>query len=463
MTTLRVAGFERSRHQLSYEFTFDRLHFAASLWYESVDFDELEARYGTATMDDVYFHIGAYEVNKLCSLRPDTLDFGPFSHLVTEDFEQTWRTIFRNVWAQWRYENDLPDEDGPDLEVRDSSAVPAPATLGPGAAVDVLAFCGGGKDSLVALRLLERVGVPYASLAYSSSIYGRAEPQHELIASLLDHCRPLTRHRQWLYDDIMDSPVVALTPEAGVRTLIAGETPASIFEAIPIALAHGYRWFCLAHERSADRGNLVWDATGEEVNHQWGKSAAAERVLNDYVRARLVTDLEMFSVLKPVHDVLIFNLLAENLDAAPAAHSCNVEKPWCRRCAKCAYVWLNYQAYLPTELVDAIFAANLFDEPANRRWYREMLGLEAHTPFECIGEVAEARLAFELCRARGQSGAAMDDYVAEIGTTDVAATLEDYLTVDRGYEIPLPAGPAILDELEAAAARARTRLRDVSR
>lgn len=458
MTTLRVTGFERSRHQLSYEFTYERLHFATSIWYESVDLDELEQRYGRDSMDAIYFHIGAFEVNKLCSLRPARLEFGPFAHLVTSEFEQLWRTIFRNVWAQWRYENCLPDYLGPTIELPERPATVGPLAIEEQGPVDILAFCGGGKDSLVALHLLERVGAPYATLAYSNSGYGRAEPQHRLISALLDHFTPTARHRQWVYDDFMDAPVVELTPDAEVTTLTAAETPASMFEALPYALAHGYRRFCLAHERSADRGNLVWRETGEEVNHQWGKSTEAELLLNAYVGERLVTNLEIFSILKPVHDVLIFNLLAERTDAVVDAHSCNVTKPWCGRCPKCAYVWLNYQAYLPTELVDSIFERNLFDEPANQQWFRQMLGLGEHTPFECIGEVAEARLAFELCRRQGLTGAAMTAYVRDVGPTDVAATLDDYLTVNRSYRIPHPGGPAILDELEAAAQRARGRL-----
>jgi hypothetical protein len=458
MSTVRLAGFERSRHRLAYDLAYEDLHFTTSIWYESIDFAQLEAAYGHAFMERLYFHIGAFEVNKLCSLRPDRLDFGPFAHLVTDEFAALWRAIFWNVWAQWRYENRLPYYLGPELDVRHDSHPVAPTTITRKPSVEVLAFCGGGKDSLVGLRLLERVGVPYASLAYSSSVYGTADLQHRLIGSLLDRCSPAARHRQWVYDDFLDAPVIELVPEAEVRTITAAETPASIFEALPYALAHGYRYLCLAHERSADRPNMVWGETGEEINHQWGKSTAAETLLNTYIADHLVTNCTVFSILKPVHDVLIFNLLAEHTDDVPSTHSCNVAKPWCGRCPKCAYVWLNYQAYLPTELVDSIFGRNLFDDPANRTAFRQMLGLEAHTPFECVGEVAEARLAFELCHRRGVTGAAMIDYLADVGRIDVAGTLDEYLRVHRGYRIPHPAGPAVLDELERAATRARARV-----
>ena len=46
---------------------------------------------------------------------------------------------------------------------------------------ELLAFCGGGKDSLVALKLLERAGLPFATLGYAHSIYGNAAHQHALL------------------------------------------------------------------------------------------------------------------------------------------------------------------------------------------------------------------------------------------------------------------------------------------
>jgi len=55
-------------------------------------------------------------------------------------------------------------------------AAPPPARV-PEGEVELLAFCGGGKDSLVAMNLLERAGPPFATLAYSHSIYGAADHQ----------------------------------------------------------------------------------------------------------------------------------------------------------------------------------------------------------------------------------------------------------------------------------------------
>src|SRR6185436_1712297 len=134
-------------------------------------------------------------------------------------------------------------------------ARPVPVAPGP---VDWLVFCGGGKDSLVALKLFERGGLPFATLGYAHSIYGDARRQHELLDRVTGASAARANERQWIVDDFLDSPVIALRPSLGIRSIVAAETPASVFAALPLALARGYRGLVVAHEHSANTGNLVW-------------------------------------------------------------------------------------------------------------------------------------------------------------------------------------------------------------
>lgn len=428
-TTLSLSYWSRSRHQLVFGYRFDDLSFSSAFWYEGADLYLLEERYGEEFMRRVYFHIAAFDINKIASLRPDKLDWGPLAEFATPEFAVLWETIFRNVWAQWRYENEDPQYFGPEFETAETPPG-APAETGKGEA-DILAFCGGGKDSLVAMKLLERSGARFDSLTYASSIYGNQKAQCELLDGLLDQGSPGERRRLWMFDDFMDSPVLKLGGQGGVsKTLTAAETPSSIFTAIPFALQHGYRSFSLGHERSADTGQVFWEETGEDVNHQWGKSLEAEELLNGYVQKHLVADLTYFSILKPIYDVMIFNLLRRDENAVPFTHSCNEEKPWCKRCPKCAYVWLGYMAWLPTDLVDGCFGGtNLFDLEENQETFMQLVGAADQLPFECIGQANESRLAFEMCRSKGLGGKAMDRYL-ELGLdADRDKILGHYLDV----------------------------------
>lgn len=442
-----------SARQLELHYGIDDLAFTTTYWYgPEVDFYALKDRYGAEFLAWMQFHLLAFEANKVLSLAPETFDPGPQARWVTPEFIQLWQTIGHKVWAQWRYQHRRPDYAGPRIEASGSGGSPVALSPGP---VEILAFCGGGKDSLVAIKLLERAGIAYSSLAYAHSIYGLAEPQHALIDGLLDQGRPVTRHRQWVADTFLDAPVASLYPEYEIRHLLAAETPSSIFGVLPIVLSRGYKHIALAHERSADTGNLIWDLTGEDVNHQWGKSLEAEALLNGYIQQQLISGFTYFSLLKPLYDVVIFSLLQQETAAVPATHSCNIDKPWCKKCPKCAYVWLNYMAYLPTELVDSIFQENLLDAPENQLAFRQMIGLEAHTPFECIGQIPEARLAFELIKRKGLTGAAMAAY-AELPPQDWQPVLDKYARV-QADDLALP--PAIAEKvlplMQAAAAQAR--------
>lgn len=427
----------------------DRDRFTTSLWWEGLDLDALADRFGADLVRKLVFHIAAFEANKAASLRPDVFDLGPFADLGTERFRALWSTVLHHVWGQWRYENGFPDYEGPEILGPPASRTPA----GPPAAHDerrVLLFCGGGKDSLVAARVLEEANLPYSSYAYAHSTYGRPGPQHALIDGLLDHLAPEQRVRHWVFDDFLDAPVLELRPELGVRTLTAAETPSSLFGALPLALERGYTDLVVAHERSADVANLVWERTGEEINHQWGKSLEAEELLRSYVGDELLPGTGYASLLKPAYDVLIFTALAESLAAVPATHSCNVAKPWCRRCAKCAYVWVSYSAYLPADVVTATFGdENLLDVDENQIWFEQMLGLTAHTPFECIGQVEEARLAFELLRRRGHKGQAMQRFTDEIAGFDADTAFERLIAVaSEHHAMAAPIAERIVPVLE---------------
>lgn len=71
-----------------------------------------------------------------------------FSH----EFASLWKTVFRNVWAQWRFGNGDPEYFSPSFEVSPVSAAASPVAAEQGE-VDILAFCGGGRNSLVAMKL----------------------------------------------------------------------------------------------------------------------------------------------------------------------------------------------------------------------------------------------------------------------------------------------------------------------
>jgi hypothetical protein len=454
MRSLRLVDVHRGADQIVASCAIEDLRFHVTVWYEDIDLAALARQLGDETLERIAVHIALFQLNAACSLRPDVIELGRYARHLTADLVQLWRTVFRRVWAQWRYEHDLPAYDGPAFV--DPVAAPAPPIRAPDGPVELLAFCGGGKDSLVALKLLERAGLPFATLGYAHSVYGAAEPQHALLDRVAAVTARARAERQWVIDDLLDAPIARLRPAMGVKYILAAETPASVFAAVPIALARGYRGLAVAHEASANSGNLEWN--GEVVNHQWGKGWDAEQLLDGYVQRALVANLRYFSVLQPVHDEVIFELLSRDAELAVLTHSCNLRKPWCGACAKCAYVWLQFAAHLPPPIVEATFGADLGEHAGNERWFREMLGLAEHTPFECVGSAVEARLALAVARARGFGGPRLASYAAAVGPVEVAALAAPLVQVGTQHGMPAHVAAGVMPQLRAAAAAAADRL-----
>ena len=444
-TTLSLEGWTRRRHELALAFRLHGHRIERTYRYGDVDFTHLEERFGAVLLDRLCAYLLALEAVPLVGLAPDAVDFGPASRFLTFHLRRLWRAVERGTGAQWRYETGRPFY-RPAISAVGPAEEPLPMALG-ASSTEALVFCGGGKDSLAVLTLLERSGIDCATFSYSQPEYGSPEEQHRLIDRTLD-AAPGRRHRL----EVLDG--------AGRRELdglICAETPISVFAALPVALQHGYRCLVLGHERSADTANLLWEETGEAVNHQWGKSLEAERLLADAVRHDLLADVRCFSVLKPVHDPVIAGLLRGNPDAVRRTHSCNVRKPWCERCPKCLYVWLLLTAFLPADAVAPMFTGNLLEVPENLPLVRRLLGLDGHRPFECVGEPAEARLAFELCRRKGVlGGAATDRLAAELPDFHPGSVFERYLVVhEDSHAMPPAVWELVAPQLRAAAEETR--------
>src|SRR6187549_2925752 len=109
MRVLRLTEVHRSKAAISAACAIEDLQFHFTVWYQDIDLEALAATFGGALLDRIAFHVALFQVNAVASLRPDVIDLGPWSRFLTPDLAALWRTVFRNVWAQWRWEHQLPD------------------------------------------------------------------------------------------------------------------------------------------------------------------------------------------------------------------------------------------------------------------------------------------------------------------------------------------------------------------
>lgn len=448
--------------QLHIDITFDGIKFLSTFWYE-FNLEELHAHYGDEAIEKIYFHIAMFTLLKLTSLKPTVVRISDrLSKYYTVEYQELWKTCFDNALGQWRYQHGMANWKGPRFACEPVAATaPLPVKTKPpqlskdGIPVDTIAYCGGGKDGLLSVKLLETANVPFSSMSYTMSHYGSARGQHRLTQRVLKHCKAAHNHWVMITDPFLDIPLdddqVMRDLDVSSRSDVAFT---ELFSVLPIMLQYGYRYVAIGNEYSANQGNLVWEEeAGKAINHQWGKSFEAEQLFTKFIN-KCLADIHYYSILQPISDVVIFTLLRQHLDCVPFTFSCNVSPPWCKRCPKCCYVWLSFQAYMPQHVIDPMFDnANLLDDEENQQYFKQMLGLGDQKPFECVGEIGEVRIAFEMCRRKGLRGKAMDLFTNEFGPgLDIGTLLKEYALVRKEkHAIPDEVAKCVIPIMENGA------------
>lgn len=410
--------------------------FSTSIWYKNVNFHELQKSIGRPALERIVAHIAAFEMNKYGSLHLDQIHLGELGKYVDDKLVNLWSDVFLHVWSQWRFENNLPHDKPPKLVAGSTNSTKPQQPLSVNRRL--LSFFGGGKDSFVSASLLQGAGIPFDVLEYSSSIYGNRAEQSDVEELAHDSSPSSSIYELAVYDDFLDSPILEYDGEDyKIHTLAAAETPASVFECLPIVLQSGYQALALGHEKSANSPNLLWKKEDNNpVNHQWGKSLEAQKRIASYVSECLISDVKYYSTLMPLSDPAIFTIFSTlPRELVTEAHSCNVAKPWCKRCAKCVYVWLFYLAFIDEEKVtNEIFKGEiLFDIEDNHNILRMLAGLESQTPFECVGQPPESRLAIALCYQKGFRQPIIKEIMESVDLAELKDTINTQLTIDEAF------------------------------
>src|SRR4029079_16885287 len=83
MRVLRLLEIHRAREHIAVACGLDDLRFHFTIWYEDLDLHELAARYGAEVMARLASHIALFQINAVASLRPETIELGPYARFAT--------------------------------------------------------------------------------------------------------------------------------------------------------------------------------------------------------------------------------------------------------------------------------------------------------------------------------------------------------------------------------------------
>lgn len=309
------------------------------------------------------------------------------------DDEAVWASrLLVNGLGEFWFSNGIDprrgDEAGPEWSWR--TAPPRAALSGLGLADRPLVAVGGGKDSCVTVEAVRRL----AAAPLLASV--RRFP---VIDSVLEASGFDAVHVGRAIDPGLDR-----LNRLGARN---GHVPVTAIVALTLlatALRQGCHAVVMSNERSASEANLRW--AGLDVNHQWSKSAEFEADLARLLATGVSAELTCFSLLRPFSELRITQLFAatgqhyfgvfSSCNAAYRLDETRRSRRWDLDCSKCRFVALALAPFVTRRQLVDVQGGDMLGDLDQLPGFLALVGANGPKPFECVGELAESRVAVRL-------------------------------------------------------------------
>lgn len=304
-----------------------------------------------------------------------------------------WHDLFIHGLGEFFYQNRInPNQrdfltiisQGPRLPISQLSRQPRKGSL---------ILVGGGRDSAVSLELFKR-------LAPSQNNGTLVIQTTTRIDAALNIIRQAGYPPPLIVTRTLDPKMLKLNRQGYLN----GHIPISAvfaFIGLLVAALHGFREVVVANERSANEKNITYQ--GLEINHQYSKSFRFERRFRQYAFKYLSSQINYFSLLRPLYELQISKLFSCFSQYHLAFLSCNPGQKtnvWCGKCPKCAFVYLSLAPFLPAQKMKKIFGRDYFSQPKIITHLKQLVGVQGHKPLDCVGTRAESILALGLTLER---------------------------------------------------------------
>lgn len=258
---------------------------------------------------------------------------------------------------------------------------------------------GGGKDSVVTWERLKKDGIVATGLIIET------QKKYAMINELLEvGSIPVIRIRREVDEKLIESK--------NNTSLYNGHVPISMIYAwlgLLSCVLYDYSAFVVSNEKSADEGNT--EMFGVTINHQWSKSEEFELALSYYLRNYISPSVSYYSPLRSLNELEIVKEFVSYPQYLPVVSSCNrnfsvtnplTGKRWCGTCAKCAFAFLLFAAYLSKKEVVEMFGTNMLEDPSLINLFKDLEGKGDMKPFDCVGTFEESQEAVKMIIKKGE-------------------------------------------------------------
>lgn len=294
--------------------------------------------------------------------------------------------VYQEGLSQFAFENNLTREDLAHFEEEEKNIESTITYAGRGQVV----LQSGGKDSLLNATLLEEQGAEYTPIFIST------DGNYPAVLDKLKY------------------PVLVITREIDLLALkksggLNGHVPVTYINqtlALLQAILLNKNTVLTSIGREGEEAHA--EIGDLKINHQWSKTATAEKFYQNYLAKLISPDLVVKSPLRNYRELEIAELFAKKCwqKYGREFSSCNVanyqqghlvrELSWCGHCAKCANSYLLFSPFVEAKEQQALFGGDLFTRPELTEDFKGLLGVDnVMKPFECVGEVAELREAYK--------------------------------------------------------------------
>lgn len=337
---------------------------------------------------------------------------------ITSQDAHYWNTLYTQGMGEFYYVNNLEFKDRVSFEV--TQDLPRPKDVTTSLQERSLVLHGGGKDSATSVEIVKKAGLDFDLFAMNGY-----DIQLE-VAKVMNKEMCLIKRS-------IDPLLIDLNTEGNVYN---GHVPiAAIYSALAIlyAVLFDYKYVIVSNERSAVYGNVEYK--GMTVNHQWDKSQEYESLLREYLTNALSTDVDYFSLLRPlyeIHIVKIFTQFTQYFEVFSSSnHNFKIgqdgkKKRWDTEFSKgkVEFVWALFSAFLSKSDMLRIFEEDIYADSNLLLKFQELLGVKNIKPLECVGTPDEMKVAMYMCYDRGEFNETpiMQYFISEvlplIGDTD---------------------------------------------
>ncbi|MCK9578270.1 hypothetical protein M0R01_02130 [bacterium] len=166
------------------------------------------------------------------------------------------------------------------------------------------------------------------------------------------------------------------------------------FLSILCAVLFNKKYIVFSNEKSSNEGNTIFK--DREINHQYSKTFDFEKKFRAYSQKYLSTEVEYFSLLRPLYEIQIARLFSKNPQYFNIFLSCNEAQKtysgtreklgnWCGNCSKCLFVYIILSPFLSKKEILEIFKKDMFEDKGLIKTLQELTDEKKVKPLECVG------------------------------------------------------------------------------